>query len=60
VPPDGAFMPQNSPSSVSVDAVRKAFDAIFQAIKVTLKFNIAEVVEMAPLLHLWKPKHTLA
>ena len=45
---DGVFMPQNSPSSVGADAVRKAYDAVFTAIKLTVKFNVAEVVEMAP------------
>jgi uncharacterized protein (TIGR02246 family) len=45
---DGVFMPQNSPSSVGADAVRKAYDAVFEAIKLTVKFNVAEVVEMAP------------
>jgi uncharacterized protein (TIGR02246 family) len=45
---DGVFMPQNSPSSVGADAVRKAYDAVFKAIKLTVKFNLAEVVEMAP------------
>ena len=45
---EGVFMPQNSPSSIGVDAVRKAYDAVFQAIKLTVKFDIAEVVEMTP------------
>src|SRR5712692_10565981 len=45
---DGVFMPQTSPSSIGVDAVRKAYDAVFQAIKLAVKFDIAEVVEMAP------------
>src|SRR5713101_9399238 len=45
---DGVFMPQNSPSSVGADAVRKAYDTVFRAIKPTVKFNVAEVVEMAP------------
>jgi uncharacterized protein (TIGR02246 family) len=45
---DGVFMPQNSPSSIGVDAVRKAYDAVFQAIKLTVKFEVAEVVEMGP------------
>ncbi len=44
---DGVFMPQTSPSSIGVDAVRKAYDAVFQAIKLAVKFNVAEVVEMA-------------
>jgi uncharacterized protein (TIGR02246 family) len=46
--PDGVFMPQNSPSSVGADAVRRAYDGVFQTIKLTVKFNVAEVVEMAP------------
>jgi uncharacterized protein (TIGR02246 family) len=45
---DGVFMPQNSPSSIGISAVRKAYDAVFQAIKLTVKFDIAEVVEIAP------------
>jgi uncharacterized protein (TIGR02246 family) len=45
---DGVFMPQNSPSSVGTDEVRKAYDAVFQTIKLTVKFNVAEVVEIAP------------
>ena len=46
--PDGVFIPQNSPSSVGADEVRKAYDAVFKTIELTVKFNIAEVVEMAP------------
>ena len=45
---DGVFMPQNSPSSVGAEEVRRAYDAVFKAIKLTVKFNIAEIVEMAP------------
>jgi len=46
--PDGVFMPQNSPSSIGADEVRRAYDAVFKTIKLTVKFNVAEVVEMAP------------
>jgi uncharacterized protein (TIGR02246 family) len=46
--PDGVFMAQNFPSSVGADAVRKAYDVVFKAIKLTVKFNVAEVVELAP------------
>jgi uncharacterized protein (TIGR02246 family) len=46
--PDGVFMPQNSPSSVGAGEVRRAYDAVFKAIKLTVQFNVAEVVEMAP------------
>ena len=45
---DGVFMPQYSPSSVGAGEVRKAYDAVFKTIKLTVKFNVAEVIEMAP------------
>ena len=45
---DGVFMPQNSPSSVGAKDVRRAYDAVFKTIKLTVQFNVAEVVELAP------------
>jgi uncharacterized protein (TIGR02246 family) len=45
---DGVFMPQNSPSSVGASEVRRAYDAVFKTIKLTVQFNVAEVVEVAP------------
>jgi len=45
---DGVFMPQNSPSSVGAAAVRKAYEAVFNAIKLSVKFDIAEVRQLAP------------
>jgi uncharacterized protein (TIGR02246 family) len=45
---DGVFMPPYSASAVGVDAVRKAYDAVFKAIKLTVTFNVAEIVEMSP------------
>ena len=45
--PDGVFMPQNSPSSVGVDAVRKAYDAVFDAITLEVKFDVAEIHQLA-------------
>jgi uncharacterized protein (TIGR02246 family) len=45
---DGVFMPPYSASAVGADAVQKAYDAVFKAIKLTVKFNIAEIVEMSP------------
>ena len=45
---DGVFMAQHFPSSVGTDAVRKAYDAVFKTIQLTVKFNVAEVVEMSP------------
>ena len=45
---DGVFMPQNSPSSVGAQAVRKAYEAVFDAITLSVKFDIAEVRQLAP------------
>lgn len=45
---DGVFMPQNSPSRVGASEVRRAYDAVFKTIKLTVQFNVAEVVEVAP------------
>jgi uncharacterized protein (TIGR02246 family) len=44
----GVFMPPYSPSAVGTAEVRKAYDAVFKAIKLTVKFNVAEIVEMSP------------
>jgi uncharacterized protein (TIGR02246 family) len=46
--PNGVFMPQNSPSSIGAEEVRRAYNAVFKTIELTVKFNVAEVVEMAP------------
>jgi uncharacterized protein (TIGR02246 family) len=45
---DGVFMPPYSPSAVGTEQVRKAYDAVFAAIRLNVKFNIAEIVEMSP------------
>jgi uncharacterized protein (TIGR02246 family) len=45
---DGVFMPPYSPSAVGLAEVRKAYDAVFAAIQLTVKFNIVEIVEMSP------------
>ena len=45
--PDAVFMPQNSPSSVGIDAVRTAYDAVFAAITLSVAFRIAEVRQLA-------------
>jgi uncharacterized protein (TIGR02246 family) len=44
---DGVFMPPYSPSAVGSDALRKAYDAVFKAIKLNVKFTIVEIVELA-------------
>jgi uncharacterized protein (TIGR02246 family) len=46
---DGIFMPPCSPSAIGKDAVRKAYDAVFEELKFHVKFTIAEVVVMAPI-----------
>jgi len=45
---DGVFMPPYSPSAVGLEEVRKTYDAVFAAIQLTVKFNIAEIVETSP------------
>ena len=45
---DGVFMPPYSQSAIGPAAVRQAYDAVFKAITLTVKFNVAEVVEIAP------------
>lgn len=45
---DGIFMPQHAASSVGVEAVREAYDAVFGALRLTVKFAIQEVHQVAP------------
>ena len=45
---DGVFMPPYSPSAVGAEAVRKAYDAVFKAITLNVKFTIAEIDDLAP------------
>ena len=45
---DGVFMPPYSPSAVGSEALRKAYDAVFKAITLNVKFTIAEIVELTP------------
>ena len=44
---DGIFMPQNFPSSVGADIVRKAYGTVFNTIKLRVKFNVVEVIQTA-------------
>ena len=46
--PDGVFMPQHSPSSVGTDAVRSAYAAVFAAITLAVRFDVAEVRQLSP------------
>jgi uncharacterized protein (TIGR02246 family) len=45
---DGVFMPPNNHSAVGKGAVRQAYDAVFKAIALNVKFTIAELVSMSP------------
>lgn len=45
---DGIFMPQHSPSQIGTEAVRAAYDRVFEAIKLEIEFQIEEVVQVAP------------
>jgi uncharacterized protein (TIGR02246 family) len=45
---DGVFMPQHFPSSVGGDAVRQAYNGVFQAIRLTVDFHIQEVQPVSP------------
>jgi uncharacterized protein (TIGR02246 family) len=44
---DGVFMPPNNPSAVGKAAVRQAYDAVFKAITLKVKFTVAELVTMS-------------
>ena len=44
----GVFMPPYSPSAVGAEALRKAYDVVFKAITLNVRFTIAEIVDLAP------------
>jgi uncharacterized protein (TIGR02246 family) len=44
---DGVFMPAFSPSAVGLPAVRQAYDAVFKAIKLEVKFDVVEIVPVS-------------
>jgi uncharacterized protein (TIGR02246 family) len=46
--PDGVFMAPNFQSAIGSAAVRKAYDTVFNAITLKVKFAIAELVVMSP------------
>jgi uncharacterized protein (TIGR02246 family) len=45
---DGVFMPPYSQSAVGKEAVREAYDKVFQELKFDVRFTVAEIVVMAP------------
>ena len=44
---DGVVLAPESPSAVGSTAVRSAYEEIFRAIKLNIKFEVAEVVELS-------------
>lgn len=45
---DGVFMPAFSPSAVGTPALATAYDSVFHAIKLSIAFDIAEIVQVSP------------
>lgn len=45
---DGVWMPQHAQSFVGIDNVRKAYDGFFPMTKFNVKFEIQEIVPVAP------------
>jgi uncharacterized protein (TIGR02246 family) len=45
---DGVFMAPNNPSAIGKSSVRQAYDAVFKAITLKVKFTIDELVVMSP------------
>ena len=45
---DGVCMPQHAQSFVGIDNIRKAYDGFFKMIKFNVKFEIQEIVPLAP------------
>ena len=45
---DGVFMPQHSAPKVGKEAVRAAYDGVFQAITLNIKFTVDEIRQMSP------------
>jgi uncharacterized protein (TIGR02246 family) len=43
---DGVFMPQNFPSSVGAEAIRRAYDTVFGAIQLTVEFAVQEIQQI--------------
>lgn len=46
--PDGVFMAQHFPAMVGTDAVRAAYDGIFQTITFDTELQVEEIVQVAP------------
>jgi uncharacterized protein (TIGR02246 family) len=45
---DGVFMAPNNPSTVGVDAIKAAYNGIFQTITFDTELQVEEIVQVAP------------
>ena len=45
---DGVFMPQHSAPHVGKEAVRAAYDGVFEAIKLDIEFTVDEILQVSP------------
>lgn len=45
---DGVIMPPHFSASVGTEALRKSYERIFSTIKLTIDFDILEIVNMSP------------
>ncbi len=45
---DGVFMPQHSAPNVGKEAIRAAYDGVFQAIKLDIEFTVDEILQVSP------------
>ena len=43
----GVFMAPYGPSAIGKDALKAAYDSVFQAIRLTVQFHVAEIVEIS-------------
>lgn len=46
--PDAVFMAPFSESNIGLEAVKKAYDAVFRELKFDVRFTIGEVVQLSP------------
>lgn len=45
---DAVFMPQHSPASIGVSAIRAAYKGLFQSINFDVALKVEEIVQVAP------------
>ncbi len=45
---DGVFMPQHSAPNIGKEAVRAAYDGVFQAIKLDIEFTVDKILQVSP------------